>query len=320
MEHEGQRHLLFFCPYLSANFFFLSLIFLSAFPSVGNQLMKTTLIALLGFGLMAGAMASSAPVEPPLGWRVGPTAWSFRLFTMYEAIEKTTALGMHYLEAFEGQRVSKEGDAKLNAAAPDAVIAGLRAKLDAAKIKLTSIYIHTIPGDEAACRKTFDFARKLGVEFIVSEPTPEALPLIEKFCEEYRINLALHNHPEGKSRYWHPREVLKACEGRGPRIGACGDTGHWLRSGLKPAEMVQLLGPRLLALHVKDLDEAKHDTPWGTGKGDMPGLFQTLHRLKLKPALFGIEYESKWENNSPDIAQCGKFFEQQVRSLTQAHE
>jgi sugar phosphate isomerase/epimerase len=278
---------------------------------------KTTLILMISLlvGFAAGAAPASTPAEPPLGWRVGPTAWSFRLFTLHEAIEKTAALNMHYLEAFEGQRVSKEGDAKLNAAVSDAVIAGIRAKLDAATIKLTSIYIHNIPGDEAACRKTFEFARKLGVEFIVSEPAPDALPLIEKFCEEHRINLALHNHPEGKSRYWHPREVLKACEGRGPRIGACGDTGHWLRSGLKPSEMVQLLGSRLLALHVKDLDEAKHDAPWGTGQGDMVGLFQTLHRLKLKPALFGIEYESKWENNSPDLAQCGKFFSQQLKLL-----
>ncbi|MCX7010648.1 MAG: TIM barrel protein, partial [Kiritimatiellaeota bacterium] len=239
----------------------------------------------------------------------------FRLFSFHEAIEKTAALNMHFLEAFEGQRVNKEGDAKLTADVSDVTIAGIRAKLDAAKVQLTSIYIHNIPGDEAACRKTFEFARKLGVEFIVSEPAPDTLPLIEKFCEEYRINLALHNHPEGKSRYWHPREVLKACEGRGPRIGACGDTGHWLRSGLKPADMVALLDSRLLALHVKDLDAEMHDVPWGTGKGDIAGLFQTLHRLHLQPALFGIEYETKWEDNRAEIAQCGKFFAQQIKGL-----
>jgi hypothetical protein len=33
-------------------------------------------------------------------------------------------------------------------------------------------------------------------------------------CEEYGINLAIHNHAEGASRYWHPREVLEVCEGR----------------------------------------------------------------------------------------------------------
>lgn len=269
-------------------------------------------LAALSFCL---ALSTIARAEEPPGWRVGPTAWSFRVFTFYEAIEKTAGLGMKNLEAFQGQRVSKENDRKLDTSLPDDALAQIRARLDSAKVKLTSIYIHTIPGDEAACRKVFEFARKLGVEFIVSEPAPESLPLIEKFCNEYRINVALHNHPEGKSRYWHPREVLKACEGCGPRIGACGDTGHWLRSGIKPSEAVQMLGRRLLTLHVKDLDEAMHDVPWGTGKGDMAGLFRTLHQLKLKTALFGIEYETKWENNLAEIAQCGKFFEQQTRSL-----
>jgi len=271
-------------------------------------------------GLCAAAETQSAPppsvaAQEPLGWRVGPTAWSFRLFTFFEAVEKTASLGMKYLEAFQGQRMSKESDLKLDASLSDDAFARIRAKLDAAGVKLTSIYIHNIPGDEAGCRRTFEFARKLGVEFIVSEPPPEALDTIEKCCNEYRINVALHNHPEGKSRYWHPREVLKVCEGRGPRIGACGDTGHWLRSGLKPSEAVQMLGRRLLTLHVKDLDEANHDVPWGTGKSGIAELFQTLRRLQLTPALFGIEYETKWENNLPEIAQCGSFFAQQTQKL-----
>lgn len=266
------------------------------------------------------AETPSAPRPPvaaaePLGWRVGPTAWSFRLYTLFEAVDKTAALGMKYLEAFQGQRVNKESDRKLDASLPDDVIAQICDRLDAAGVKLTSIYIGSIPGDEVGCRRTFEFARKLGVEFIVSEPAPEALDAIEKCCNAYQINVALHNHPQGKSRYWHPREVLKACEGRGPRIGACGDTGHWLRSGIQPSDAVQMLGRRLLTLHVKDLDDARHDTPWGTGKGDIAGLFQTLHRLQLAPALFGIEYESKWENNTDEIAQCGRYFEQQVKSL-----
>ncbi|MDP3070006.1 MAG: TIM barrel protein [Opitutaceae bacterium] len=261
------------------------------------------------------ACSTAIRAEEPPGWRVGPTAWSFQKFTFFEAVEKTASLGMKYLEAFQGQRVSHESDRKLDPDLPDAVLAQIRAKLDAANVKLTSIYVGDIPGDEAGCRRTFEFARKLGVEFIVSEPAPEALATIEEFCEEYRINVFLHNHPQGKSRYWHPREVLKACEGRGPRIGACGDTGHWLRSGLNPSEMVQLLGHRLRSLHVKDLDEAMHDVPWGTGRGGIAELFRTLHRLRLKPALFGIEYETKWEDNLAEIVQCRKFFEQQVRRL-----
>lgn len=234
---------------------------------------------------------------------------------MFEAIDKTAALGMGYLEAFAGQRVSEESGATLPVNLPDKTLTGIRAKLDAARVKLVGIYIHSVPGDEAKCRQTFEFARTLGVEFIVPEPRPEALAVIEKFCEKYRINLTIHNHPKGKSRYWHPRAVLKACEGRGPRIGACGDTGHWLRSGLDSSEAVQMLGTRLLSLHVKDLDEAGRDVPWGTGRGNTGELLRTLHRLKLRPALFGIDYEAKWKNNTDEIGRCKGFFEEQVKRL-----
>jgi L-ribulose-5-phosphate 3-epimerase UlaE len=76
-----------------------------------------------------------------------------------------------------------------------------------------------------------------------------------------------------------------------------------------------MLGDRLLAMHVKDLDDSKRDVPWGTGKGNIAGLFHTLHRLKLKPALLGIEYESKPEDNTAEIAKCATFFKEQIKGL-----
>lgn len=50
-----------------------------------------------------------------------------------------------------------------------------------------------LPNDEAQCRKVFDFAKEMGIETIVSEPPKEAFDLIEKLCEEYKINVAIHN-------------------------------------------------------------------------------------------------------------------------------
>ena len=50
----------------------------------------------------------------PLGWRLGSAAWSFNRFTFFEAVDKTAALGLHYIEAFEGQRISAESDVKMS--------------------------------------------------------------------------------------------------------------------------------------------------------------------------------------------------------------
>ena len=38
-------------------------------------------------------------------WRLGMQAYSFNRFTFYEAVDKTRALGMRYIEAYPGQRL-----------------------------------------------------------------------------------------------------------------------------------------------------------------------------------------------------------------------
>lgn len=285
-----------------------------------GNIVKRLGIKLVFAGLLtAGSVfAQSGTATEPLGWRLGPAAWSFNRFTFFEAVDKTAALGLHYIEAFEGQRLSPESDVKMGTDISAEVIEKVRQKLAAANVTLTSVYIGSLSGRESECRRAFEFCRKLGIETIVSEPAPESLNVIEKLCDEYRINVAIHNHPQGKSRYWHPQEVLKVCEGRSPRLGACADLGHWQRSGIKPTEGVRLLGSRLLSFNFKDLNELSpdgHDVPWGTGQGEVAAVLQEVHRLGLKPTIFAIEYEYNWDNNSPDIARCAEFFHRTVAAI-----
>jgi len=42
------------------------------------------------------------------GWRLGIQAWTFNRFTFYEAVDKTASLGLDWIEAYPGQRLSKE--------------------------------------------------------------------------------------------------------------------------------------------------------------------------------------------------------------------
>jgi sugar phosphate isomerase/epimerase len=105
--------------------------------------------------------------------------------------------------------------------------------------------------------------------------------------------------------------VVKACKGHGNRIGACADTGHWARSGLKPIECLKKLEGRIISFHFKDLNQLgldAHDVPWGTGICDVKGMLMEIHRQKLK-AVFSIEYEYNWDNSLPEIAQCIAYFD-----------
>ena len=271
--------------------------------------------------LAASAGAQSPSAGDPLGWRLGAAAWSFNRFTFFEAVDKTAALGLHYIEAYEGQRISAESDVKMGTDVSAEVTEKIRRKLASAHVTLTSIYVQLPLRQGTRVPPRLRVLPQTGHRNHRLEPEPESLSVIEKLCDEYGINLAIHNHPKGKSRYWDPKEVLKVCRGRSPRLGACADLGHWQRSGIKPVDGVRLLGSRLLSFHCKDLNALSpdgHDVPWGTGQGDMAGVLREVHRLGLKPTLFAIEYEYNWENNSPDIAQCAAFFRRTVGEIAAA--
>jgi sugar phosphate isomerase/epimerase len=268
--------------------------------------------ALLVCAALAVARTPAAEPGPEgLGWKLGVAAWSFNRFTLLEAIDQTAALGLKRLELFEGQRISTNSDEKLSAALSQTGAELIRQHLTATGVKLTSIYIHSLPTNEIACRQAFELCGRLGLETIISEPPPEALNLIERLCDQTDVRVAIHNHSRGLSRYWDPQEVLRVCEGRSPRLGVCADIGHWQRSRVDPVESVRRLGGRLLALHVKDLNQANtngHDVVWGTGQGRIAEVLRAVHDLRIKPPLFTVEYEYNWLNNGPEIAQCAKFF------------
>jgi sugar phosphate isomerase/epimerase len=265
---------------------------------------------------------SEASARPPsnaekLGWRLSIQAYSFNRFSFYEAIEKTAALGLRYIEGYPGQRVSKERPTlKFAPGLPDEVLKEAQDKLAAAGVRLVNFGVVGLSATEAQSRAVFEFAKKMGIETIVSEPPPEALDLVAKLCDEYGINVAIHNHPK-PSRYWNPQTVLDACKERTKRLGACADTGHWVRSGVDPLQALKQLEGRIVSLHFKDLsarDGKPHDVPWGTGQSDAQGMLRELHRQGLK-AVFSIEYEYNWDNSMPEIARCVEFFEKTAGAL-----
>jgi sugar phosphate isomerase/epimerase len=181
-------------------------------------------------------------------------------------------------------------------------------KLASVKIKLVNFGV-VGAGSEADWRALFQFAKDMGIETIVSEPDEKEADFLEKLCDEFQINLAIHNHPK-PSPYWNPDTVLKFVEGRSKRMGACADTGHWARSGLVPLECVKKLKGRVISSHLKDLNVASakgHDVPWGTGACNVAGILAELKRQGYR-GTFSAEYEYNWENSVPEITLCAQYF------------
>jgi sugar phosphate isomerase/epimerase len=290
-----------------------------------RQFLKVTGATSVGFGLagltarraVAAQLANGAPHAEKLGWLLGCQAYSFNRYSLYEAIDNVRALGLHTIEAYPGQKLSQQKpDAKIDPSMSPALRKELKQRLADAGVQMPNYGVCGLVKDEATSRKTFEFAKTMGIETIVSEPPLDAFDTLEKLCDEYAINVALHNHPK-PSRYWNPDTVLKACKGRSHRIGACADTGHWMRSGLNPIEELKKLEGRIISFHFKDLNKYgkdAHDVPWGTGKGNVKGMLAEIHRQGVK-GVFSIEYEYHWTSSLPEIAQSIRYFDQVAAEL-----
>lgn len=264
-------------------------------------------------GLLAAFSLGAAeiPAEQKTGgFFIGCQAYTFNRFTAFEAIEKTALAGGGVIEFYPGQTLSKENpDLKVDHNAGPEVIEKLKAKLAQHKLKAVNYGVVGIAKDEAEARKVFEFAKAMGMRAVTTESV-EALDTIEKMVKEYDIMVGIHNHPKRANdpnyKVWDPNYVLSVTKDRDRRIGSAADTGHWVRSGLKPVECLRILKGRIVSSHLKDLDrmgEGAHDVPYGTGVANIPGVLDELKSQHFKGNI-AIEYEYNWDNSTPEVGQC----------------
>jgi sugar phosphate isomerase/epimerase len=240
-----------------------------------------------------------------LGWKLGVQTYSFNRFTFFEAIDKAASVGLKYAEAYPGQKIAADIEGAMGPGMSDEQIRLVKAKLQSAGVQLTAFGVTGLSADEASSRQTFEWCKEMGIGVINTEVREDAFDTLEKLCAEYEIKVGLHNHPE-PSYYWNPDTVLKGIEGRSKWIGACADTGHWLRSGLDPVECLKKLDGHIVSFHFKDLNQkgkGAHDVPWGTGVADVPALLAEMKRQNFQGPI-SIEYEHNWLESLPEIGQC----------------
>jgi len=244
---------------------------------------------------------------------IGCQAYTFNRFTVFEAIDKTAQAGGKVIEFYPGQRLSKEEpNVSWDHNASDETIAKVKAKLAEQHITAVNYGVVDIPRDEAQARKVFAFAKKMGLRAVTTESTG-SIDTIEKLVKEYDVMVGFHDHPKQDRnpgyRMWDPNYILSVVKDRDARIGSCADTGHWMRSDLKPVDCLRILKGHVISSHLKDLNEANggaHDMPYGTGKSDIAGILDELHAQGFKGNI-SIEYEYHWDNSLPEVKQCIDF-------------
>ena len=244
------------------------------------------------------------------GFFIGCQAYTFKDFTVFEAIEKTALAGGRVIELSTIQKLSKdEPNVPFDHNASAETLQKVKDKLAEHKVKAVNYGVVAIPKDEAQARNLFEFAKTMGLRAITTESV-DAIDTIEKMVKEYDIMVGFHDHPMDPNkpsyRMWDPNYILSVVRDRDKRIGSCADTGHWVRSNLKPVDCLRILKGRIISSHLKDLNQmghGGHDVPFGTGVSDVPAILDELKHQGFTGNI-SIEYEYHWENSVPDVAQC----------------
>lgn len=250
-------------------------------------------------------------------WKLSMQSYTFHLFTVPEALDKTAELGLNYIEIYPGQRMGTQFD--------DSVFGynltleqqrQLKELATSKNIKIISSGVWTAKRDEWA--KVFPFAENMELEFISAEPAREDWDVVESLAQEYNIKVAVHNHPNENS-YWKPEILLEYIGDRSTLLGSCADVGHYKRMNVDPIPALRELEGRLISMHFKDIapqgeESTLEDVVWGKGILNIKELMVELKRQNFK-GYFTIEYEANWENNLPEIKESIDYFNQALQEL-----
>jgi sugar phosphate isomerase/epimerase len=231
--------------------------------------------------------------------------WTYRRFSFFEALQKIKDLGISYVQPYPGQVLDKnDPNLRFDHNLADDQIEAVKKRLDESGLSLVSYGVVNFENNEESIRKVFEFAKKMGIPTIVTEPGYDDYSLIDKMVKKYSINVAIHNHPI-PSKYARPETVIYRVDGLDPRIGACADTGHWMRSGVNPVEALRALKGRIQDVHLKDLNEfgikEAYDVPFGQGKAHIQDILAEL-TVQDYAGYISIEYEKEEDANNPSPA------------------
>jgi len=248
-------------------------------------------------------------------WKLGVQLWTFRMFTITEALQKADSCGIKYVEAFWGQALGGETKDTFGISMTQAGRDKLKELLKSHNIQMVAMGVIS-PGTKEDWVAAFKLAKEFNLSYITAEPKKTMWDFVDSLAGAYAIKIAIHDHPKPNG-YWHPDSVLAAIHGHA-NIGSCADIGHWTRNGLDVVDCLKKLEGHIYGVHLKDVivfgktDAA--DTVVGKGVIKFDPIFAELKRQNFS-GMFSIEHESNWYHGVPDVIETVKFYNDQVGKL-----
>lgn len=263
-----------------------------------RDFLRTTSLAAAAVGLASSSsLFAEQKADPYRGFKMGIQSYSLRDFKVEKALEASKALGLLYWEAYPGH---------IPETTVPGTIAEQKKSLEGFGVKLLAYGVLGFDTNETTARQHFDYAKAMGIETLSANPNKDkgTFDLLDKLVEEYQINIAIHNHGP-KALYDKIDDVVAMVKDRNPRIGACVDTGHYLRSKESPVEAIERLKGRVFGVHLKDVKDAQIFKIVGEGDLDVLGCLKALKAQDYKHCL-ALEYEENPKNPISDLEACLK--------------
>ena len=200
-------------------------------------------LRLFSVALLAITFALSSARVVAAGPQLGIQSWTCRNMTFDEVVDFATK---HQIKNL--QLISKHIDPK----GPKAETLRKKAILDARGLTCYTFGVNGTSMDKEENRKSFEFAKLMGIKIIIVEPKNLAeWDNLEQLVKEYDIKLAIHNHGTG-SVYGDPATVQKILAARDARIGVCLDVGWVTAAGFDAAKVFREYKGRVFDMHLKD--------------------------------------------------------------------
>jgi sugar phosphate isomerase/epimerase len=228
------------------------------------------------------------------GFKMGNQTYTLRAFDLDETIKRVKELELKYTQFYPGSQMPMTDDA--------AKIDGYKKKLADAGLTILSYGVCGFGKKHDENKKAFEFAKAMGFDVITADPEPASFDSLESLTKDYGMKIAIHNHGP-KSRYDKLADVQKAIDKRSEAIGACVDTGHYIRSGEDAGRVIRALGSRVHDVHLKDASGPNTYTILGEGRIDVVDTLKELKEIKFKGCL-ALEYELNEKAPMDDLKKC----------------
>lgn len=248
--------------------------------------------------------------EGGLQRKIAVQIYSFRKFTVEEALKSIKSMGIDAVEASPSIRIGGDfKDQRIDLGITPEAKEYVKKLLADNDMKFTGYGVVNTTTEEQV-EEYCKLAHEFGIKYVLTEDPVSQFKYWNKYGEKYDVVMLVHHHAmDSKNQYWHP-EVMRRFVSEYDRVMANPDIGHWVRCSIDPVEAAKILVGEIGSIHAKDqrtFGSPRNDpVPIGDGAINLKAFLKELDRQGYGGYLV-IEHETDWDNPVPPIEKSIKF-------------